>query len=502
MLKLLNPLNWIKRKTHTIDQSVVNGLVSSQSKESLIDFLLGRGQFKLAAHLINRYYSTCAPLSDSVDMLSEKTATIDPSVWDDTKNEWDNDHPLLTLLKQPNMLETYEDFMERAVALYVLHGEVFFMSTGRINGEPLELFVVSSQSVLVEINQSDGFVDKMRVQDSISQSTFYRHEVEGRFRYYDVLPGQNVNFAMKELIQLKHFNPNGFIIPIHGLSILQSLYFEIEQWLASGKHNLSVLLRGGTPTGIISTDANLGGLTKDQRASLREELDNFLAGAENAGRIAIVDNGLKFNSTSQSNKDMDFRELKKDLKNIIYNRLGIPLPLVNEETMTMANREQSQIQFYMNKIIPLTHRIYSYITLFVMYRYADSENKILKIDTSNIPALEPLKIDKTTKLIDFGILTINETRSLIDFDELANGGDIIYGPASNIPIASNEELPERIEPDNSDDSNEDEDENDDDQKQMTRSEFIKLMQEQKDNDGKRKFTDDRINEIADRENLR
>lgn len=499
MIKLFN---WFRRKKSVSveNQGAVNDLISEVSKESFIDFLLGRGQTKLAAHVINQYYKTCAPLSDAVDKLSGKTATIDPSVWDNAKDDWDNKHPLLALLKKPNMLETYEDFMERAASLFTLHGEVFLISVGRVDKPPREIFAASPSAITFEINQSDGFIETMKVQDGISQTTYYRHEVKGRFRYYDVIEKSDLSLSSKEIIQLKHFNPDGSLIPIHGQSVLQSLYFEIEQWLASGKHNLSVLMRGATLSGIITTDENLGGLTEDQREALGQKLDNFMSGSENAGRVALFDNGLKFMSTTQTNKDMDFRVLKKDLRVDIYNRLDIPLPMVNEDTMTMANRESAQIQLFQNAVQPLTDRLYSYITLFVMYRYDDSEQKELKVDTSNIPALEPLKIDNATKLISNGIITRNEARRIFDYEDLKQGGDFIYGSASDMPIAGNEDFSTN----NADNSNDqdDQDDQDDEQKIATRDEFVKFMRNQRDSKGKRKFTDERINEIADRENLK
>lgn len=486
-------------KTHAPETTLVNNQVASVSKEGFIDFLLGRGRFKLAAHVINTYWKTCAPLSDGVDQTSSKSAAIDPSVWDNDSQAFDNDHPILGLLKQPNMLETYASFFKRLAGLYILHGEVFLISTGRINQPPLELFVAPAQTINVEVSAQDGFISTITQQTDHNQQRFYRHEEQGRFRYYDVLPSQNISEARKEIIQIASFNPDGSLIPEHGASILQSLYFEIEQWLASSKHNLSTLLRGATLSGIVSTDENLNGMTEDQKAALKQELENFIGGAENAGRIALLDNGLEFKSTTQTNKDMDFRLLKKDIKVDIYNRLGIPLPLINEDTMTMANRSVSLEQYYQATIVPFTCLLYDFITLFIMYRYKDSESNSLQVDPSNIPALEGLKIDKITKLISFGILTINETRQLIDYDALANGGDAIYGSTSDIAIASNEELPETNDSNNSSDSNVDD--TTDAEKLMTRKGFIEFMRQQVDNNGKRKFTDERIKEIAEREKL-
>lgn len=502
MIRVIKKLFPSKAKGYKPPADLVNEQVAGMSKQSFIDALLGQGRNRLAANVLNIYWSTCAPLSDAVDKLSSRSAGIKPSVWDIKTEELDNEHPILELLNQPNMLENYEEFFKRLTGLYILHGEVYIVATGRINKKPAELFVVPSQTIIIDDNQLDGFPVSYTQQENHRMRKFYRHEVSGRFRYYDVPEDGNPNDALAEIIQIKSFNPFGSMIPTHGMSKLQSLYFEIEQWLASSRHNLSVLLRGATLSGIISTDANLQGLTKDQRASLIEQLDNYVGGADNAGKIGLFDNGLKFNSTTQTNKDLDFRFLKKDLKIEIYNRLDIPAPLVNEETMTMANRTVSLAQFYLDSIVPLTNLMYSFITLFVMYRYDNSENMALTVDTSNVPALESEKIEKITKLINFKILTINETRALIDYEPLKNGGDNIYGTSSSITLASDSDIEPRENTSGTQTESDNDDKEGEDEKSITRSKFFELMREQTDSNGKRRFTDERINAIANRENLK
>jgi len=499
---MANLFNWFKRKNHSDDPDIlipnVNNLVSPVPKETFIDFLLDRGEIRLAYYVLNRYYLTVSPLADAIDMLACHSARIDPSVWDFSSKEFDPTHPLLTLLRNPNPLETYEEFMERGVSLFLLHGEIFLLTTGKISDEPHEIFVVSAQHVNIDFHDTDGFIRTIRVlEEGRSEITFHREDVNGRFRFYETRPhGQQEvphNEIRREITQVRHFNPRGSLIPIRGRSIIQSLYYEIEQWLASNKHNLSVLLRGATLSGFLTTDENFGVLTSDQRSALVQELDNYISGAENAGRIAMVDCGLKFQSITQSNKDMDFRELKKDLKTDIYNRLGIPLPLVNPETMTMANRESAQVGFFENAIMPLISRMFASITWATMYRYPDSDTKAMKVDESNVQVLEPKKIEKVSKLFSGGIITVNEARVALNIEEFTDGGNAVYRSSTEVPVAGEFEVAA---------VDEDSDQNSKEKDRVKRDVFINIMQSQHDKHGKRKFTDDAITTIADEEKLK
>lgn len=476
--------NFLRRKKSVTNNGLVNNFVAPESRESFVNFLLNRGEVRLAHNVINLYYLTCSPLSDAIDKISSKVSNIKPSVINSDTGEFDFKHPILDLLASPNMLQTYQAFFGRAASLFLLHGEVFFMSTGKISAPPNEVFVVSSQSITYEIDQSDGFIDTFFVQESNFRTKFYRHEIEGRFRYFSVKLGEDTNRAdIRELLQVKHFNPNGALIPARGRSILQSLYYEIEQCIEAGKHNLSLLLRGGNVSGIVSTDETfIESLTSDERESMKQQMNNFISGSENAARILMLDTGMKYTPVASSNRDMDFRQLKQDLKNDIYTRFSIPLPLVSPETMTMANRASAQLDFYHNTIEPLTNKLFECLTVLLMYRYTGSENDRLAVDTNDILVLQPAKIEKVIKLKEAGITSVNQARKELQLDPFENGGNDIFESISLIPVASDDDIDES-EPSAAAD-------------QVSNAKFTALMSDMKNPDGSRRFSDEDIIRIA------
>jgi HK97 family phage portal protein len=277
----------------------------------------------------------------------------------------------------------------------------------------------------------DGFVSEYTGTAQGNFETYKRNTVQGKFRYYSEAMTAPTN---KELRHMKDFGTTGTLTSNRGISPVQSIYFDIQQYINAGLHNLSTLKRGARPSGILTLkDEESYVLSDDQRAKLKEELKNYYSGAENAGRVGFLDVPLDWHEMSQTNKDMDFLELKRDTESMIYTRYNIPAPFVTEETMAMANRTSARLDFYQDAILPLLNTIYQELTLLLMYRYPDSENLIITYDISKIPALEPRKLDQIAKLNDLGAFSKNEIRAKLG-ENPASGGDSILVPTNLVPL--------------------------------------------------------------------
>jgi HK97 family phage portal protein len=369
-------------------------------------------------------------LSDAIDRRAEEVESVEPVVQNVKTKEFVPNHPVLELLKNPNPVDTFATFLNRMVVFFDATGNTYLLSTGGVKKPPLELFAASPATISVE-QAMDGFVSKFSRSDVGTSEVYLRYSIDGKFRYYSNAENSAVN---QELRHVKRFSTRGSLTALRGASLAQSIYFDIEQFINAGQHNLSTLKRGATPSGLLTLDTELSEMLSDeQRESLKEQLQNYYSGAENAGRTGFIDAPIKWQQMSQTNKDMDFLQLKRDTESMIYKRFKIPLPFVSEETMTMANRESARLDFYQDAILPLLNRIYSELTMFLMYRYPGSEDLIITYDISKIPALEPRKLDQVGKLKSLDVLSTNEIRSMVGEDVVV-GGDEILVPTTLMPL--------------------------------------------------------------------
>jgi HK97 family phage portal protein len=439
---------------------------------SYIDQIWSLGKQNISFYNCIYYYQQCAPLFSGIQLISDEVAGIEPYLFDENKNEFIEKHPLLDLLYHPNADSTGSEFMEQMAAFYLITGNCYIVASGTVNRPPLELWVIPPQYVTITAG-SDGYAETITVAPNTNTSdTFTRKEVDGRFRYY--------SSNDKEVWHIKEFNPLQGFNYLYGMSKLTPIWYEIEQYINSSIHNLSLLKRGARSSGALTSEREL---SDDEFMRLSEQIDRFYAGAQNAGRPLLLESGIDFKEMSVTNKDMDFLELKKNVTYSIYTALKIPLPLISPEHMTMSNYENANLTLYDNAILPLVNRLYHELTVFLMPRYPNSENLCIAYSPDEITALEPRRVTDLKQIKEIGVLTVNEIRAKMGYEPL-QGGDTLYGSLSEAPVAQDtytSDEPKEPYPGAS---------------KSIRQEFFEVMRAQRNTDNSKKYSDEYIEELA------
>lgn len=428
---------------------------------------LGKNDISMYTYIY--YYQQCAPLYTAIQLIADEVADLNPYLFDPVKNEFIKDNPLLKLLHNPNADVTGSEFFEQLTAYFLITGNVFIVAIGNVNRDPLELWVVPPQFVTLSAG-GDGYTETIQVNPNTSFSyTFTRKEVDGRFRYYCD--------DDKEIWHIKEFNPLQGNNNLYGMSKLMPIWYEIEQYIHASAHNLSLLARGARPSGALVSEREL---SDDEFMRLSEQSDRFNAGAQNAGRLLLLEGGVDFREMSITNKDMDFLELKKNVTYAIYTALKIPLPLISPEHMTLSNMESSKLSLYDNAILPMANRIYYELTNFLMPRYQKNQGLEIAYSPDEITALEPRRAEDISKLKEAGVLTVNELRAKMGYEPL-QGGDSLFGTMGETPIAQdNYTADEPVKP----------------YPKSIKEEFIEVMRAQRYPDNSRKYSEEYIEELA------
>lgn len=405
------------------------------------DYLTSYGHSDLAAHVTIQLFIQTAPLANAVDVLTSEFASLKPIVKEKKgdKEEIVNDHPVLELLEEPNADSTGTEFMYRICAFYLITGNSYLTATGDVRREPLELFCRGPQQISdIRPDEKDGLASVFTVQTYSTQLDYKREENAERFRYYYL--------EEAELWQIKNFNPNNGALT--GLTPVSAILPEIDWYNMSSTHNVSLLKRGARPSGILmigpassSNQLQPGEnvLTEDQYARLKEQLQEF-SGPSNSGKRLIVDADaeIKWESLLTTNQEMDFLAGRKDTRETIYAKYRIPLPFIATERQTFSNMQTANEQLYDNGVLPLANRLFQELHNFLMPRYKHSEKLRLTYDESAISALNGRKTREVKEKGSTGIYTINELRTLDGMEPLDEGGDMIYRPASMVPIAQDQ----------------------------------------------------------------
>lgn len=200
------------------------------------------------------------------------------------------DHPLMTLLQQPNPMQGGAELFESLFGFYLIAGNSYLETVGPDGGTPKELWCLRP--------------DRMRVipgAQGIPEG--YRYQVGGKFTDYkaDFLTGQS------DVLHLKSFHP---LDDWYGMSPLEAAAFSIDQHNDAAKWNAALLQSGARPSGALvykpthPSAADI--LTDEQRQTLKNELEHYFSGAENAGKPLVLEGGLDWREMSMSPKDMDW----------------------------------------------------------------------------------------------------------------------------------------------------------------------------------------------------
>lgn len=123
--------------------------------------------------------------------------------------------------------------------------------------------------------------------------------------------------------------------------------------LATEEYGAKFFANGATPSGVL----NHPGHVKDPKA-LRESWNAAYGGSSNAGKVAVLEEGMTYTAVSVPNSDAQFLETRKFQLNEICRMFRVPPHMVGDlEHATFSNIEHQSISFAVHTIRPWLVRI-------------------------------------------------------------------------------------------------------------------------------------------------
>lgn len=486
-------MKWFsKNKENPIDTKVTTSLSSRKNLEQVFLSWMRYGDEQerkiLTPFNAIKIYEHVAPIGTCIDLIADEAKGIELvlETYVNGEEKYIEDAPIMKLLEEPNADQGEEEFLQDLYQYYLITGEAFILATGDITKEPLELIVISPSCIDMKLSK-DGFVQwyKMNLQDN-GNIMFYRDD--RTYRFYN-------NDKTLELWPIKGFNPKK---TGRGFSKLNQVYDEIDQYVKSNRHNISLLDNGMRPSTAITTKDNTI-LTDEQFTRLQQQIENNYAGSKNAGRPLLLE-GMDVKEMMLTNKDMDFGRLTDIAEKAVAKRFKIPLPLITSDAMTYSNFESAQLALYDKAVIPLVNTMCKELTKFLGVRFKLKDTDYITYDDEDITALQTRRFEELKTRKEIGVETPDEMRALLGREPLVSGGNYLYYPAGVVPIGS-----DAYTTDNS--PKEEETVMDDSQTATpmddntvkSRSEFVSIMKKQVDILGNRVLTDEQIEKLADDE---
>jgi len=256
--------------------------------------------------------------------------------------------------------------------------------------------------------------------------------------YYQYWTGKADEKASEEIKQRK-FRPYDILhvvgpsadgmlgeAPIHRMRDLIGLEIELAEWTSR------FLSNNCRPAGVLSMP---GRLSAEGANRLREAFARVHSGAKNAGRIAILEEGLKFDAISTNAKDSDLDSMKKFCRQQIAAAFNVPSHRVGDnDGVSYSSAEQANAVFVQSTLAGWAARLEQEVNRKLIKRGDDVTTRISFDDL--------LRGDMSTRFQAFaiavtnGILTPNEIRQREGLPAVEGGDHIRLPLNTSTPTAA------------------------------------------------------------------
>lgn len=272
--------------------------------------------------------------------------------------------------------------------------------------------------------------------------------------YYNVtnpLTGEIFTLTSAEMCHYKGTSRDG----LKGISVLQRASEVVATARARQQHDKAYYENGGQPSGILQTDADLGGWAKDAKGNvlkrpngtpislkdkLRDEWERVHAGPTNAHRLAILDHNLDYKAISVTNRDAQFIESQEVAIRDIARYFGVPLYKLQEGKQSYNSNEQNGIEYVVGTLHPIVTQYEEEQTYKLLFPSQVSQGLELRINM-----MAELRGDNAARgawyktMREIGAFSVNDIMALEDMPDV-EGGDERMASLNYVPLSKWVEL--------------------------------------------------------------
>lgn len=329
------------------------------------------------------------------------------------------DNPALDLLLRVNDFQTKWDLIYTTQHNLLSMGEAAWYLIGKFtpDSEPSEIW--SLRPDFLEIIPGD-----------LEKNQFIE-------KYILKIPGKDpIEFNPWEILFFKTPHPTN---AYRGYGVLEAAMMDVDIDIFANSYNRNFFANQARPDSVLMTDNRLN---EEVYERTLKGWQSRYQGSENAGKTAILEQGLKYMQVQPNAKDMDFLEQQKwtrDKIMALFKNTKVILGITDD--VNRANAEASEYVWLKHNIRPKMQRIVDYLNEFFIPTYGD--NLFLSFEDP-LPESTELKLMEYEKAVDKW-LTRNEIRAREGLDPV-EGGDLLYMPSTQIILGDDPLAPPTVVP--------------------------------------------------------
>ncbi len=317
----------------------------------------------------------------------------------------DKKHPVNRLVsKTPSPLYTRFDFMQTLVMHLMTNGNFYALIRRDDSYRPVELTIIEPSLITVEVNS------------------------RGELRYMQ--KDKKRGWIPEDVLHVTNLSWSGYM----GMNIPQLHRDNFGMAIANRDYGTRFYSSGASISGVLRTDRSLN-LESKQR--LAQSWNQAYSGTNNAGKTAILDEGMEYNRVGLTPGEAQFGETKKLSISDIARITGVPQFLLEDlDRATFNNIEHLTKQFITYTIYPFCKNIQEEFSRKLLRTDEQTEYEI----RFNLNTLMQADTEARGKWIDtvmkWGVLNRDEVRRMEGFTPIADGtGQAYYVPMNMIDPA-------------------------------------------------------------------
>lgn len=362
-------------------------------------------------------------VSACVEIISNAVGMLPVFIMDSSSKQRLGTHPLGRVLwSRPNEAMSPFIFFRLMECQRLLRGNAYAWIYRSGYGEPAELIPLPPSTCEPVIEPGTG-------------KLWYLAAEPKTGRAYKLDPA--------DILHYKAYSPDG----VSGVSVLHRAQQTLQTAAAAQSYEKALYENGGRPSGILKVKTDLGDTIRTEDGKevrpkdlIREEWEKIHAGAGNEFRVAVLDQGMEYQSISMNNTDAQFVENKAVTIADIARFFGVPLYKLGEGKMSYSSNEQNNIEFCVNTIQPIITQMEFEETAKLLT--LSEQRRGLEV-RHNMMAL--LRGDSASRVAwyrtmrEIGGLSVNDILALEDMPPVA-GGEERYASLNYVPLKDWAEL--------------------------------------------------------------
>ena len=333
----------------------------------------------------------------AVTLLSGAVASLPLKVYKattDGREPATGDITYRLLHQAPNPQQTAFTFKELIMNHLLLNGN-FYAYIDWQGGKPVGLWPIDPAAVTVDLDAATGLIS-------------YR---------ISTAKGQQV-LPPREVLHVLGMTLDGY----RGVSPITMARESLGGAIAELKHGQSFFKNGAAVGGVLQHPGHLGA---EAAETLRRSWRDKYSGPDNAGKVAVLEEGMTFHPVALSNKDSQWLESRQVSVLDIARIFGVPPALIGHlEKASYSSQEAQNLEFLTHSLRPWLTRIEQAINKALLGSgglYAEfTTGDLLRTDLKS-------RFDAYRTALAAGFMTVNEVRKLENLPSM-DGGDILFRP--------------------------------------------------------------------------